>query len=180
MSTANTPLDPDEFDIIAFIEGSNYPEKEVTVYTDGKAALELRELKNSVENSDGKREEKLREQIKKSALTFTLRGLAPKKIEMLMSRMTINSKDISDEERSKRFMESTDALTAATIVKVVTADGRQDARSWDQERATSLRGVLVSSEYEKLAEGVAAVNFDAQLFDETVDAGFSGGRAESE
>lgn len=174
MSTETTNLNPDDFDIIAFIEGSNYPEKTVTLYTNGKAALELRD------ETDESRIKELQKQIADSALTFTLRGLAPKVVEVMMNKMNVNSKDISDEERVKRFIESTDALTAATIVKVVTADGREDKRAWDTERAAALRGVLLQSEYEKLSEGVATVNFDGKLFDEAVDAGFSGGRSQSE
>lgn len=181
MSTETTNLNPDDFDIIAFIEGSNYPEKTVTLYTNGKAALALRE---ELERPEGEQDEKrialFKKDIADSALTFTLRGLAPKVVEVMMNKMNVNSKDITDEERVKRFIESTDALTAATIQKVVTADGREDKRAWDTERAAALRGVLLQSEYEKLSEGVATVNFDGKLFDEAVDAGFSGGRSQSE
>lgn len=168
-------LNPDTFDIISFIEGSNYPEKTVTVHTDGKAALELRDL----EEKDDKRAASLRKQINSSAITFTLRGLAPKIIEVMMKKAEINSKDISDEERIERLISSTDALVAATIQKVETADGKVDPQAWDTARAASLRGVLVSSEYEKLAEAVNVVNFDAKLFEDSTDAGFPLGRSES-
>lgn len=173
MSTENTTLDPEGFDIIAFIEGSNYPEKQVTVYTDGKAAILLRdELAKPEDEQDEDRVSKLTALVKQSGLTFTLRGLAPKVIEVMMRKADINSKGLTDEERMKRFLESTDSLTAATIQKVETADGRVDSRAWDTERATELRGLLMQSEYEKLAEGVNTVNFDGKLFAESVDAGF--------
>lgn len=174
MSTENTPLDPEDFDIIAFIEGSNYPEKTVKLYTNGKAAIELRDLLASEEETqDGDKITALRKEIEDSSLTFTLRGLAPKVIEVMMSKMNVNSKDITDEERVKRFLESTDSLTAASIQKVVTASGKVDTRAWDTARAATLRGVLLPSEYEKLADGVNTVNFDAKLFNDSVDAGFS-------
>lgn len=174
MSTETTPLDPDEFDIIDFIEGSNYPEKTVTVYTNGKAALELRTLNEAPEaERDSAAIEAKQAEIEASALTFTLRGLAPAIIEVMMKKIEVNSKDITDEERVKRFLESTDSLTAASIKGVKTADGREDKRAWDTARAAKLRGHLVSSEYEKLADGVNTVNFDAKLFSDMVDAGFS-------
>lgn len=171
MSTETTPLNPDDFDIISFIEGSNYPEKSITVYTNGKAALELRELSKS-EGDNAERIEELREEIKGSGLTFTLRGLAPKVIEVMVKKLDLNSKDLTDEQRMDRLTESTDNLVAASIRKVVTADGREDKRAWDTERAAQLRGVLIPSEYEKLAEAVNTVNFDAKLFEDRVDAGF--------
>lgn len=174
MSTETTPLDPDEFDIIAFIEGSNYPEKTVKLYTNGKAALQLREARADADSAANKKLIKaLEDEIEKSSMTFYLRGLAPAIIEVMMKKIQLNSKDISDEERVKRFLESTDSLTAASIVKVETADGRVDSRSWDTDRAAKLRGALLQSEYEKLADGVNTVNFDSKLFSDSVDAGFS-------
>lgn len=173
MSTETTPLNPDDFDIISFIEGSNYPEKTVTVYTNGKAALALREATSVPdEDQDGDLIKSLREEIASSGLTFTVRGLAPKIIEVMVKKLDLNSKDLTDEQRMERLTESTDNLVAASIRKVVTADGREDKRAWDTERAAQLRGVLIPSEYEKLAETVNTVNFDAKLFEDRVDAGF--------
>ena len=169
-------LNPETFDLIAFIEGSNYPEKVVTIYTNGKAALELRDLDPE---KDKKRVAELRTEIEASGLHFTLRGLAPKIIEVMMKKADINSKGLSDEERIERLVDSTDSLVAATIQKVETADGRVDSQAWDTERAAQLRGVLIGSEYEKLAEAVNLVNFVAQLFADKADAGFPRGRTES-
>lgn len=171
MSTAT--LNPDTFDLISFIEGSNYPEKRVTVYTDGKAALELRELL-AAEKADAKEVKAARERIAASGITFTLRGLAPKVIEVMMKKADINSKGLTDEERMERLLSSTDSLVAASIQKVETAAGAVDPNAWDTERAAQLRGVLVGSEYEKLAEAVNTVNFDSKLFEDEVDAGFPG------
>jgi hypothetical protein len=175
------------FDVLEFVKASNLPTLDVTVYTDGDAALKLARIfveeaareKKAAEESlsiddeyDGPDEDtinELHQRLTSSALVFHLRGLAPSAVRALENSLTAKlGKDT--EEFTEEF---NNTLIAKTIVSVETADGRISDKSWTAKQVATLNDSLYISEANKLFNGAAEVNFVGAIFDRAVNADFS-------
>jgi hypothetical protein len=170
---------PGAFDVLSFIEGTAYPNEKVTVYTDALSATELLKanqdrlkMDESPDTQDyteiNARIEELSEKVKKSVLTFELRGLPPGLVEELYNVP-------EGETDSEKIRSSENKLIANTIVAVTNVEGARDARVWDEAAVEKFRRYLKEGEFGKLVRGVVNVNFNAAVFDQATDAGFLGG-----
>lgn len=171
---------PGAFDVLSFLEGTAYPTESVTVYTDARSATDLlkanqRRLDGDI--NDSETDEKLTaqiaeltEKVKKSALTFELRGLPPGLVQELYN--------IGENADEATMLDAENKLIAATIVSVSNIDGVRDARVWDEQAVKAFRRYLKEGEFGKLVKGVVDVNFNAAVFDEATDAGFLGGSSD--
>lgn len=167
---------PDNFDVLSFIEGTAYPTERVTVYTAAKAATDLLALNNQrlINDKNGVVDDKLdvqindlTETVKKSALTFELRGMPPGLVRDIYN--------VSDEDSAEQQADAEHRLVANTITGVKNAANQSDSRVWDAEAVKALSRFLKEAEYAKLVKGVIDVNFNASVFDQATDAGFLGG-----
>lgn len=174
---------PDTFDVLSFIESTAYPTETVTVYTDAKSATDLLALNAKRKAHELGPEsydptmydaeiEALTEKVKKSILTFELRGMPPGVVRDLYTVEDDN--DIAAQENAQA------KLIASTIVSVKNADGVADSRLWDAEAVKKLQRFLKEAEFGKLVKGVIDVNFNASVFDQATDAGFLGGSSDVE
>lgn len=173
---------PGAIDVLAFLEQTNYPTREVVIFTDAKSADEYVQL-NTALNPVAKDQEPLESTperlaelerlaalVRKSSLIFSLRGMAPGVVNDLYGDAPKDDAESVEKENK---------LIAATVVGAKNSEGVADPRMWAAEDIDKLRRYLKEGEFGKLVKATIEVNFDANLFDSTVDAGFSGGRTES-
>lgn len=159
---------PAEIDVLSFLDGAEYPTREVVVFTDVKSADEYVRL-NGADELDAAAEAELtalETKVRASAIIFHLRGMAPGVVNELYTK---NGDEEPEAEKESR-------LVKATVYKVTNFEGVEDKHEFTEESVNKLRRYLKEGEFGKLVKGVIEVNFDANLFDRAVDAGFSGGR----
>lgn len=150
---------PQEIDLFDLLEGQEYPERNVTVYTNSKAAADIVALKDG----DPKLFADAKEALTSTSLIFTVRGLEPGVVQ-----------DIYSTEGDAEDVNKENVLIAKSIVSVKTGAGANVSTVWDAEAVGKLRRKLPLSEITKLIGQVVEVNFDSALFDNAVDAGFPG------
>jgi hypothetical protein len=150
---------PQEIDLFALLEGQEYPEREITVYTNTKAAADVIALKDG----DPALFAAAKDKLKDTSLIFTVRGLEPGIVQ-----------DIYATEDDAADVNKENVLIAKSIVSVKTGTGAKVTTAWDSEAVSLLRRKLPLSEITKLIGQVVEVNFDSALFDNAVDAGFPG------
>lgn len=172
---------PGEIDVLAFLEQTNYPTREVVIFTDAKSAdeyvrlnTELNPVGKDVEPVEPTDEqtaelERLAAAVRKSSLIFSLRGMAPGVVNDIYG-------DTPKDDAESVLKEN--KLVAATIIGAKNNEGVADSRMWGADDVDKLRRYLKEGEFNKLVQATIEVNFDANLFDSAVDAGFSGGRTE--
>lgn len=191
LSTAvNEALNQESFDVLEFVTGDRTPRKKVTIYTDAEAGYRLDELlaleENGVAQSDGlsitddvpwvDEEEvaELQEKIKASALTFHLKGLAPKVRDAIQKELQARhnfSDTASDEAKVAYFEDFSGTLISRSIEKATNAAGASDT-SWSTDKVNTLRGRINGTEFARLDEAVFDINTDAELFTRAVNADF--------
>lgn len=185
MDTATTPtIEPtaENFDIFAMLEGTPLPVEEVTIFVDTAAALEYSKLvaerqadedKGIVEDDErSARIAELQDRLRKSALVFAVRGIAPGIVNEILAPNGETTTDVN--ELKKRDNE----LIARSIVSVKNHAGATDPRIWDAEQVDKFRTLMNEGEFGRLVAKIAEVNFTAAAFDSAADAGFPRGRVD--
>lgn len=186
----NQALDQESFDVLEYVTGDLTPRKKVTVYTNAEAGYRLDELlererasqsegdglsiADEVEWVDEEEVKALREQIEASALTFHLKGLAPKAREAVQKELQAKhnfSDDAADEVKQAYFEEFTSTLIAKSIERVTNAKGASDT-SWSPLKVATLRGRINGVEFGRLDEAVFDINTDSDLYSRAVNADF--------
>jgi len=181
----------DTFDVFAFVQGTNTPEDEVTIYTDADAALKLAKIfiaeeeraeraKNEVvglsdedETADEDEITALHERLAASGLVFKLKGLAPKAREAIEKKLRATT-DYKEGEENTEFNEALNAtLIAKSIVSVTNAAGAVASNAWTVETVNAFTEELYVSEANKLFGAVAQVNYVGAIFDRAINADFS-------
>lgn len=180
MNADEVTTNPGVVDVLALLEGSEYPTREVVIFTDPKAGdeyvrlvQERTKLEDALDTDNSKdqaeltyRIEALGNKLRESSLIFSLRGMAPGIVQELYKSVTDDDAEAEREAEHK--------MIGLTITGVKNGQGAEDKRVWDAEAIGTLRRYLKEGEFGKLVKGVVEVNFDANLFDRAVDAGFSG------
>jgi hypothetical protein len=179
---------PDTFDVLSFIESTAYPVTDVVVFQAAKDATEyvalaqkrseLEVLKAGLKTNKTQYDAEitdlttrivpLGESIAKSSIIFSLRGMPPGIVQEIVKVPAGEEPELHDLDRDNN-------LIAKTIISVRNAAGVEDTRVWDADAVAKLRSFLKEGEFGKLAKGVGDVNFNAMVFDQATDAGFSGG-----
>lgn len=166
------------FDLTAFIDGSSYPQKTVTVYTNVAALTKAQELDAQIdEATDSETAAKLeaeltevRADIEKSALVFTLQGMP--------FRLAQKVADIFNEEEPASSEQIKD-LIEKTILEVHDAKGAKASRP-SREMVDTFEQRFSPAEFNKLLGGAVEVNFSAATYEAEVDAGFPVGSTDVE
>lgn len=171
-----TKLEEGAFDVLSFIETVNYPEAEVVVFLDSKSADEYVKTveKRNIEEPDAdgpltQKIEELAEKIKASSIIFKLRGMPPGHVRAIIEAPE------GEEDNEAASAAREDELVAKTIIEVRNHEGVVDPKPVTAETIQTFRTFLKEGEFGKLVRGVAEVNFNAAVFDNAVDAGFSSG-----
>lgn len=184
-------LNEESFDVFEFVAGTATPSDTVTLYTNAHAAVRIEKIKlaeknrverakagvdqysiaDDIEDDYQESEEELEElveSLKSSGLKFELKGLAPKALDAL--EKSVKAKTKEDEDFYTNLMPE---IVARSIVKVTDAKGRVNSTKWAAEKIEQLGKELYPSEYMKLTNEVARLNYVAAVFDTSVTADFS-------
>lgn len=186
----NNALDQDSFDVLEFVTGDLTPRKAVTIYTNAEAGYRLDELVKREQESvrevdslsitdevawvDPDEVAALKEAVEASALTFHLKGLAPKAREAIQKELQAKhnfSEEAPDDQKSAYYEEFQNTLVAKSIERVVNSRGATDT-SWSPEKISTLRGRVNGVEIARLDDGVFEINTDSDLYNRAVNADF--------
>lgn len=169
------------FDLNAFIDGSSYPTKTVTVYTNVAAMKRAQDIAEEITNKGGlDRKEQLenelvgvRKTIEESGLNFEFQGMP-----FTLARSIA---DIFAEEDSENAPSEDDVLELVqkSIASVTNAAGAKSSVP-DVAGLKHLQSRLSPIEFNKLINGAVEVSFTAANYEASIDAGFPGGGADVE
>lgn len=168
------------FDLMAFIEGSSYPQKTVTLYTDvaamqhvddvvGKIAASTAD-DNLTELEDELAAAKL--EVEKSALNFELLGMP-----FMIAREIADI--FAESEEDKATEDQLFELIEKSIQKVTNASGATTSLP-NVEGLKQIRKLVSPLEFQKLINGTVEVCFAAAEYEADIDAGFPGGSSDVE
>jgi hypothetical protein len=171
------------FNLTDAIKGRAYPHRDVTVYLDGEAAHKLYEINEKLsETTDIDQHEALEaeakiyaEKIKSSALTFSMRGVSQKAVELVLEETNKRhsiKKNENPTETPGWMRDYITSLVALNIVSVQDAEGNVDESIFDYDKAEELRLNLAMTEWNKLVEAMQVLTLAGGYFDELTDAGF--------
>lgn len=184
----------ESFDLLAAVQDVAYPVGETTVYLNGKLAGEYNDLKGDLElvkaedaqalvNAEAveiqEKLDALLTEIRKTALTFHMRGVAPavKKAISAKARTKFKvPKNADESEKQEIWIKEnawiTNELIRHSIVKVVNSKGQVDSRGFENEQIQQLADHLIESEFGKLDTLCARLSSASHLFSESLDADF--------
>jgi hypothetical protein len=186
------------FDLVSVLTDVSYPSEDVKVYLNGAKAHELNTLEAELEvlersseaaGNDGgiaespekqefdaqievlkERKKAVIEEIRKSALTFTLRGIAPEQWRIIGKTWRHKIKPASKSEddiidcENLRNVKINAELLSKCIVKVTNASGGVSNGAVTVEAAEKLYDTLLDSEYDRLFNTATNLTFANGLF----------------
>lgn len=170
------------FNVLDAARGRGYPTDTVTVFTAVDSAFEAKKIQVALgDETDPDKVAELEsrlatlvDEIKASALVFHLRGLNPGVIETIRAEGAAKfggEEPLEDGDESEHNALS---IVAASLVKVVDAEGNEDARdTWTFADVKELFGVLPEPETEKIYAVANELSFASAVFDEVVGPDFS-------
>lgn len=171
------------FNLTDAIKGRAYPQRDVTIYLDGEAAHTLHELDERMKLVvEPELFEKLQaeanalaERIKSGAVTFTMRGVNQKAVELVLEQNNAKHKVPKDENPTEYpgwMRDYITTLVGLNIVSVQDAEGNVDDSLFDFDKAEELRLNISMTEWNKLVEAMQVLTLAGGYFDELTDAGF--------
>lgn len=179
----------DTFDLTAFIDGSSYPRKKVTVYTNVAALKERQDLELVLQGIDPNTREPFKLEpspeyllatqvkidellpvVEASGVTFELQGMP--------FRMAQDIADIFNEEEPATE-EAILTLVRTCIQSVENAEGARSSVP-TKEVLEQLQLKLTPAEFTKLINATVEVNFTSASYEADIDAGFPVGSADVE
>jgi hypothetical protein len=171
------------FSLVDAIKGRAYPQRDVTIYLNAEAAHRLRELDEvmkattDVDAFEALQVEanQLAEQIKSSAITFTMRGVNQKTVELVLeqtNKLHNVAKDENPTEVPGWMRDYITTLVGLNIVSVRDSEGNVEEDVFDYDKAEELRVNLPLTEWNKLVESMQVLTLAGGYFDELTDAGF--------
>ena len=172
------------FNLSEVVKGRGYPSKNAVIYLDGEAAFELAELNNEMNRFHSeeelaemqKRAEALAEKVKKSAVTFVMRGVSQKIVEDVITKT--NEKyppekgrnEASDNPEWVKYYIAN--LVALNIVKIIDNDGNVDGQVYTPEMLLDIRDSIPADAWNVLVETMQKLTLASGYFDELTDEGF--------
>jgi len=189
-----------KFDLSAALKKTSYPTQDVTVYLDGHKAHELNVLLDEVSELEHKavgysalaqgsmtdapekedveaeiaelkaRELELIEAIRDSALTFSMRGLAPAQWRLIDkdARRKIKAASKSEDDVLEAQLERNKAvnieIVARSTVKITDAQGNEDTSALTVETVEQLFDALLEPEWLKLQDTAQNLTFANTVF----------------
>lgn len=178
-----TDLDPKTFNLLDTLQGRTYPEDEVVVYTDVKAFYEYQridQLANDAGTGDEANEydaqlDELRERIKASGLTVSMRGYAPAVNKSLTAearaKFKLDSSVMIDQD-ADAFNWLNKRSIAEAIVKVTDVHGNSDERLFTVEDVDAFEDYLTPEEFSKIVTKTFELSWQSMHLDNAVNADF--------
>lgn len=189
-----------KFDLRSALQKTSYPTDDVTVYLDGHKAHELNKVLDEISELEHKsstlaggtnggivddpekeavdaeiaelkvREKEILKEIRDSALTFTIRGVAPTQWRVLdkEARRKIKPNTKSDEDQFEAQLERNEFVNVGLLslgcVKITNAAGEVDTSALKREDAQTVFDSLIEPEFIKLKDAVENLTFAHTLF----------------
>jgi len=168
--------DVSKFSLADAIKGRAFPEDAVDVYLDAESAYQLSKLNDAVIQTLDEDEittfdaqaKILTEKILASKLTFHLKGIDQKRIQLIEDSV----KPKTEGENDDWILDYMSALIAANIVKVVNAAGAVDEHEFTLEEVNDLRWSLPTESWDKLVSTMQKLTMATGYFQGLTDAGF--------
>jgi hypothetical protein len=169
-----------KFNLADAIKGRSYPEKTITIFTDAKAAFELKELNDAMNDFDytepieeyealEKKAQELAKTISDSKLIFKMRGISQEKVQEITSKLEPEGEDVSGHEYTRNF---TATLVVSNIVSVENAAGEVDEREFTLEDGIALYQMLPAEGWATLVQTMEQLTLATGVFKGITDAGF--------
>lgn len=190
-------LDPDEFDVLDYVEDQPIATDTVKIFVNLKVSRELVKLKEerdallenrrkamskpgenfdlSIVDSDedteyDKKINELYKELEKSALIFELQSVSPKLVRSIRQHWDATAKDAEDPE-SHEERASADILRRA-IASVRTGDGKVDKKEWTIDRLIELDKRLHAEQSAKLVGALYSIIYTGEVFEQALTADF--------
>ena len=199
--SVETALSPETFDVLEFVAGGNTPEDSVTIYTDQAAAyayhnliekeraafeaaekkkkestkhsaLSIADADDEVFHPDEQELAELLEQLEATALTFHVKGLAPKLRKAIEKEKVAKHNHKEGSEDKEYYDDLYTTIVAKSIVGVTKADGSKGRTEWNSESVKALYEVLHESQWGLLLNACVSTGYNAGVFDGIVTADF--------
>lgn len=173
-----------KFNLADAIKGRAFPEKSVDVYLDANSAMELEAVNEELKYLSGLSDateynkldavaQELAEKIKKSKLTFHMRGVGQAEVEAAVKAADELHPDTNEEQDNPEWVKYyLSRLIAANIVKVTDADGNEDDSKFTVEEMMELRGVIPIDSWAVLVDTMQKLTLATSYFSAVTDAGF--------
>lgn len=191
---------PGKFDLRSALAKTSYPTDDVTIYVDGNRTHERNLVLDMIEelghkstglsaaNNGGmtddpekeavdatiksleERAEELLEEVRQSALTFKLRGVAPSQWRLIdkEARRKIKPNTKSEDDAFEAQLERNEyvniELIAKGTVKITDAQGNEDNSALTKEDSQTLFDNLLETEWAKLKDAIENLTFAHTLF----------------
>lgn len=172
------------FNLSEVIKGRGYPTKNAVIYLDGESAFQLSELNSEMNDFHSQQEldemqkkaEELAEKVKKSAITFVMRGVSQKIVEDVIKKT--NEKYPPEKGRNeasdnpdwvKYYIAN---LVALNIVKVIDSEGNVDNSTYTADALLEIRDSIPADAWNVLVETMQKLTLASGYFDELTDEGF--------
>lgn len=167
-----------KFKLENVIKNVGYPEDFVDIYLDVESAYRLSKLNDELIVTIDAKEiekleaeaEKLKENILSSKLTFHMRGIDQKQIELLEAQAQERNKDNDDDDAWT--LDYMCALIAANIVSVTDAAGNVDDSVFTLEDVKTWRETLPAEAWVTLSKTMQQLTLAVGYFKGLTDAGF--------
>lgn len=157
--------------ILDFIQGIDYPERDVLLYWDTVALLKVLELENRIKASSGeeqnaldKEKTELEDRIIREAIRVTIKGTPPRLSKDIgdVVEAQIKEQGLTGEEAdSYRILETTKLFLKSHMVKVVVGDRTESPVS--DKTLDYILDELPITESERLMRAVADLNHNSVI-----------------
>lgn len=169
-----------KFKLENVIKNVGYPEDTVDVYLDSDSAYRLSKLNDQIiSTADAEKlkpieaeAEELKEKIMKSRLTFHMRGIDQKQIELLEKEAQENYKGNKADDEDGWMVDYMCALVAANVVKVEDSDGNIDDSMFSAKDARVWRETFPAEAWASLTVAMQRLTLAVGYFKGLTDAGF--------
>lgn len=192
-------LNPETFDVLAFIEEQPVATDEVTIYTNVAKARTLHKLMeergeilavrrakqrnddySDLAISDNLEDTELDDEINeviaeldKTALTFSLKTVAPALIRAIEKSAEAKAQpDWSDKELERHNEQTQADILSRAIHSVTRGDGAVDHTDWDTNRLLKLEAALYAEQAQQLIAALYSMVYTGQVFEEALTVDF--------
>lgn len=192
-------LNPETFDVLAFIEEQPVATDEVTIYTNVSKARALHKLVlerneilatrrakldkddySALALTDNEQDTELDddinaiiEELERTALTFKLKTVAPalkRAIEKASEAKT--QKDWTEQELTRHSERTQADILSRAISSVTRGDGAVDLSDWDADRLLKLEEALYSEQAQQLITALYEMVYTGEVFSEALTVDF--------
>lgn len=192
-------LDVKTFNVLDYLEDQPVARDEVEIFTHTAKARQLHKLMNErteilAQRRIGEREtdtsglsivdleedtelddeiNELLKELRKTAVTFSLKTVAPKLIKAIEKEGEAKAKaSWTDDQKEKHRQKTLAKILARSIDSVKRGDGAVDETEWDADRLLQLEEALYVEQAQQLISALYDIVYTGRVFDESITVDF--------